>query len=394
MRSLLVILGAAGIYGWAQFLLSFHHITLFGPSHNAPGTDWMVYYGAINAFIGDHTAIVYDSFQFTDYLNATFAPWLSAPLPFHPWLYPPTFLLVLLPFACVPFGVSYAAFQIVTFAGLAGSLWRTTKKKIEQWTPIFSLLLCPAASINVFAGQNALMTGALLVGGCRLLERRPFLGGAVLGLLGFKPQFCLMVPVALVAARNWRGLLSAVATGAIAALLTLPIFGLTPWLEWARLLAAPSPEFYQNWLEWSRMYGLSVYTCTVLLGGTNGLANAAQLAAVLIAGIAVYWSFSRRFHQTLQITVLLSATVLAAPHLSPYDLVLVAVAVTLYVLRYRECGFLPGEIAIAACLWLIPLANPPRATPMGLLTPPSGRRSHCLRCASWNSGTLARLEPA
>jgi alpha-1,2-mannosyltransferase len=94
--------------------------------HRAPT---MVYYGAINAFIGDHTAIVYDSFQFTDYLNATFAPWLSAPLPFHPWLYPPTFLLVLLPFACVPFGVSYAAFQIVTFAGLAGSLWRTTKKK-------------------------------------------------------------------------------------------------------------------------------------------------------------------------------------------------------------------------------------------------------------------------
>lgn len=188
MRSLLVILGAAGIYGWAQFLLSFHHITLFGPSHNAPGTDWMVYYGAINAFVGDHTAIVYDSFQFTDYLNATFAPWLSAPLPFHPWLYPPTFLLVLLPFACVPFGVSYAAFQIVTFAGLAGSLWRSTKKKVEQWTPIFSLLLCPAASINVFAGQNAFMTGALLVGGCRLLERRPFLGGAVLGLLGYKPQ--------------------------------------------------------------------------------------------------------------------------------------------------------------------------------------------------------------
>jgi hypothetical protein len=62
------------------------------------------------------------------------------------------------------------------------------EEKVEQWTPIFSLLLCPAASINLFAGQNAFMTGALLVGGCRLLERRPFLGGAVLGLLGYKPQ--------------------------------------------------------------------------------------------------------------------------------------------------------------------------------------------------------------
>jgi len=32
--------------------------------------------------------------------------------------------------------------------------------------------------------------------------------------------------------------MSAVATGAIAALLTLPIFGLTPWMKWATLLAA------------------------------------------------------------------------------------------------------------------------------------------------------------
>jgi len=35
-----------------------------------------------------------------------------------------------------------------------------------------------------------------------------------------------------------QGAMSAVATGAIAALLTLPIFGLAPWLEWATLLAA------------------------------------------------------------------------------------------------------------------------------------------------------------
>ena len=365
MPLLLALLGAAGLYGWAQFLLSFHHIALFGASHNAPGTDWMVYYGASQADL----AMVYDGFRFTDYLNAIFGAYLSAPLPFHPWLYPPIFLLVLLPFGLLSFGASYAAFQMVSFAGLAAALWHGAKDRIERWSPVLMLALCPAASINVFAGQNAFMTAGLMVGGVRLMERRPLIAGAMLGMLSYKPQFCLLVPVALVAARSWRGMLGAIGGGAAVVLLTLPVFGYMPWLEWAKLIMAPSPAFHSDWLEWSRMYGLSVYTCVILLGGSNGVANAAQAASLLVAGIAVYWSFSRCLHATLRVSMLLAATVLAAPHVSPYDLVPVAVAVTLCFLRYRKTGFLPGEVTVLACLWLIPLANPPRATPVGLLTP-------------------------
>jgi hypothetical protein len=369
MWLLLILLGAAGIYGWAQFILSFHHIALFGPSHNAPGTDWMVYYGAIRAAVSGNLALVYDSFRFTDYLNASFRSWLSSPLPFHPWLYPPTFLLLLLPFGYLSFGVSYAAFQAITFAGLAAAIWRGARDRSAAWLPVLALGLCPAASINVFAGQNAFMTGGLLVGGVRLLEHNPYLAGVLLGILTYKPQFCLMIPVALVAARAWRALLTTIATAVAVALITIPVFGIAPWIHWVSLLATPSADFYQNWMEWSRMYGLSVYTCVALIGGTNGVANAAQLAAFLLAAVVVYWSFSRPMHAVLRMTVLLAATILAAPHVSPYDLVLLTIAATLYFLRYNDSGFLPGEIVVMACVWLIPLANPPRATPVGLLTP-------------------------
>ena len=47
-------------------------------------------------------------------------------------------------------------------------------------------------------------TAALFGGGLSLLERRPLLAGGLLGLLIYKPQLGLLIPVALLAGRHWR----------------------------------------------------------------------------------------------------------------------------------------------------------------------------------------------
>src|SRR5437588_863727 len=83
----------------------------------------------------------------------------------------------------------------------------------------------PAAAINAGMGQNAFLMAALLVGGFRVLRTCPALGGAILGLLTMKPQFWLLVPVALAAGREWRALLWSVATAIGLALLSLAMFG-------------------------------------------------------------------------------------------------------------------------------------------------------------------------
>ncbi|WP_029586365.1 glycosyltransferase 87 family protein [Bradyrhizobium sp. URHD0069] len=60
-----------------------------------------------------------------------------------------------------------------------------------------------AVFINAVGGQNSTWTAALFGGGLSPLERRPLLAGGLLGLLIYKPQLGLLIPVAL-AGRHWR----------------------------------------------------------------------------------------------------------------------------------------------------------------------------------------------
>jgi hypothetical protein len=53
-------------------------------------------------------------------------------------------------------------------------------------------------------GQNSTWTPGLFGGGLSLLERRPLLAGGLLGLLIYKLQLGLLIPVALLAGRHWR----------------------------------------------------------------------------------------------------------------------------------------------------------------------------------------------
>src|SRR6202040_2051167 len=170
-----LVCAAAGLYGWAIFVTTFHHDGLIGPRYNGPGTDWLVVYAAARAFFDGNLALIFDGHRFTAHQNQMFAAWLSGQLPFHPWLYPPHFLLLALPFALVPFGWSYALFMAITGAALVATIWRHAPPDYRRWLQVASLLLCPAASITVIAGQNAFLTAALLVGGFALLRRRPVL---------------------------------------------------------------------------------------------------------------------------------------------------------------------------------------------------------------------------
>ena len=193
----------ASLYSWAIFLSTFSHPGAIGLDLNAPGTDWMVFYGAARSFFAGKLDQIFDGERFTGYLNAAFSGWLTKPLPYRPWVYPPTYLLLLLPFGKLTFAVSYFAFQLVSAVLLGLVLcWKADRPRARAFI-IWSALLSPAASINVAMGQNAFLSSALLVGGWRVLRRNPLLGGAVLGMLTVKPQFGLLLPVALLAAREW-----------------------------------------------------------------------------------------------------------------------------------------------------------------------------------------------
>src|SRR5436305_707287 len=69
----------------------------------------------------------------------------------------------------------------------------------------------PAAFFNVYGGQNAYFTAALLAGGLLVLDRRPVIGGICFGCLAYKPHMAMLVPFALAASGRWRSFAAAAA---------------------------------------------------------------------------------------------------------------------------------------------------------------------------------------
>lgn len=364
----LAVCGAFGAYGWAVFAASFAHDGSIGPRHNAPGADFMVFYAAARSYLEGNLPLLFDGARFTAHLNAMFADRLSAPLPFQPWMYPPPYLLFLLPFALLPFGLAYAAFLTGTFAGLAAAVAAVIPRH-RRAAHTLSLLLCPAASAVAVAGQNGFLSAALLIGGFGLLDSSPVAGGMLLGALTFKPQMGLMVPVALVAARRWRTLASAAATTVFLAAVSLAVFGADIWANWIGLLLGPPNESYRQWAELSRPFGNSVSVCALLLGASETLANALQLLAVLVGAAAVWRAFRRPMASDWRMAVILAAAILAAPSVAVYDMVVLAMAAGLLFSRGLRDGFRPGEHVVLLAAWLAPLFNPPRVSIPGLLTP-------------------------
>jgi hypothetical protein len=267
---------------------------------------------------------------------------------------------------------SYAVGQAVSLAALVGALARSYGQEAQRfWILAAAMLLAPATSNNVMAGQNGLLICALFVLGFPMLEAQPFLAGAILGLASFKPQILLMAPFALIGARNWRAIAGAAASSVALAALSALIFGPQVWITWIQLMLHPRHDVAITGIEWGRLWDDSVYTCAQLLGLTKAGANLVQAVATLGAGALVYLSFRRPLGPERRFAIFLVASVVAAPHVSGYDLVLLALAAALVVGELLEADFRPLTLALPLMLWLAPFYTPPRVDPFAFALPPA-----------------------
>ncbi|HXQ51799.1 MAG TPA: glycosyltransferase 87 family protein [Stellaceae bacterium] len=339
---------AAGLIGWVGVVLTRNSIDVFMQ-------DWAVYYAAGTAAREGKFALLFDFQRFTDYQYATLGPWLIAPPHLHPWLYPPPYLLLLAPLSLLPFAASYASFLLATGAAAVAALaWRGAGR-VMDWPRGLMLLVFPATFIDALTGQNALLSTALLVGGVRLLERAPAWAGAVLGLLAYKPQLFLLVPVALIAARAWRALAAAALAAAALVLASAAVFSLPSWLLWLDEMAGAETPAYAAWRADTFLRGYSLDVCASLLGLPGPVAMAAQIAASLAAAASVWWVWRRPGAAEARLAVLLVASIVATPHLQAYDMVPLAAAL---ILMFRVSGIGLGEFVLFAAVWLLPLLRP------------------------------------
>lgn len=359
LAAVAILCGALGVGGWTFY---------FGAFAGVLGEGWMVFYNAVRLYFEGQVGLLYDGVQSTALLNARFAHWLAHPLPLHPWLYPPHALLLLLPFGWLPFAPAGILFLTLGFAATVAATWRFAATGVERAIHAVSLVLCPAAAFTVCLGQNTFVTGALLLAGFGTVRRRPILGGALLGIVTYKPQLCLMVPVALIAARQWKALAAAAGAALLLAAASVALFGIEPWRAWIALMTEPN-AVYTQWESIARINGQSIYTYASLLGAPAVLANLAQALAVIGSAGCVFWCYRRPMVDDLRLAVLLAATILAAPHVIDYDTLLLGIAATLFFVRGYADGFRFGEITVAVLVWASPLINPPTVFRLGFVTP-------------------------
>jgi alpha-1,2-mannosyltransferase len=355
-----------GLYGWALLAATASgHDGAIGPRFNAPGADWVIFLAAARAFFTRDLVHIYDQLWITQAVNSQFAHWLSGPEPFPLFPYPPVYLLLVLPFALLPVAASLALSQLAQFAALAWALRRFAPDRSYLFV-LAGALLAPAASNNVLAGSNAVLVAALIVGGIALLETCPLAAGALLGLMIFKPQFFPLLPVTLIAARQGRAFAALCASAAAFTLLSVAVFGPHLWLDWINVYLHPQHVAGVNATDWGHMWDESVSTCATLLGAPRWAALGAQALVAVVALAAVWRAFA--MGHPARLAVLLCAALLASPHVSNYDLILLAVAALAYVRGLAESSR-PLALMLPLAAFAAPLFNPPRTMPLGLVTP-------------------------
>ena len=205
----------------------------------------------------------------------------------YPFAYPPSFLLLTWPLALVQRSL---AFGIWSVASLAAYLAATVQKPWRR--PIALLILfAPATALTLETGQDGLFMAALLYGGCRLLPRRPVLAGVLFGLVSCKPQFGLLLPVALLAARQWRTIAAAAVTVLATVVASAAAFGWGMWVRWIMALWQLSGFVAGR----ARLYPLmpTVTDALHMLGAGPLPRVLAQTAATLLAGLCIWLCWRR-----------------------------------------------------------------------------------------------------
>ena len=129
--------------------------------------DFLVFHAAGRAWLEGQGALIYDSDALTAFQNALYADRLPGEVRFRPFFYPPTWLLMLLPFAALAVGRAYALFLSGT-AALA-----TVLEGRHDWKGWLAILVSPAAVWVALTGQNTFLSLALFYGGFRLLDAMP-----------------------------------------------------------------------------------------------------------------------------------------------------------------------------------------------------------------------------
>ena len=339
----------------AVCLWSFYAWNLVTPglrdrSGNLKGTDFLHFY-TLGALAAEHRGTDLYDMNAQSALAAQRVPEAAGIRYLH--MYPPQVSLLFAPLSYLPYAWALAVWwfcSAVIYGACCFYFWRASPKLREYGGLVALLALAFPAFFHLIAwGQtSALALACFTLMFFLLRAKKEFLAGLALGCLIFKPQLGLAAAVIFLSIGAWKVLAGATLSAVVELSIGILYYGLEPFRRWLSVMwhirnALPlvEPKLYQT-------HSLRTFWSMLLPWDDFSLALYV-LSAVAVLTLTVFVWRRKESSLALQYSCLMFATVLVAPHLTVYDLVILA----------------PAFLLLAD--WLIAHTSNESSNPLGML---------------------------
>jgi hypothetical protein len=311
---------------WSAYLYDFSTAGLRDRNGLIKGTDFLHFY-TLGALALRHQGEWLYGGQAQSRLAAQLVPG-SAGTFFLP-LYGPQVSLLFAPFAQLTYGwalLAWLELNVVIYFSCCYLVWKSCQNlQGDRWTVFVAAAGFPGFFHLLAWGQSSglalvCFTGALLA----LRKNRPWLAGAAIGCLFFKPQLALASAVIFVLAGEGRVVLGAITSAAVQLIVAWAAYGTEVMRSYVaalwqvrEVLPLLEPRPYQTHCLrtfWSMLIPWTPFAVALYFICAGG---------VLLIAIR---SWKKQAALPLRYSLLLFATVLVSPHLTVYDLVILAPA--------------------------------------------------------------------
>ena len=347
---------------WGVCALDFATPGLFDRAGNIKFQDFLPLYASARMIAHGRTSELYDQRA----LAAEESRIIGQPLAVRlPNLYGPQVSLLFVPFSRLPFLTAasiWAALSLLIYGGCVYAVFRLCPSlaPYSRIVAVAAMAFPPLFHFFVRAQVSALVLACFTAAFLAFRSRHDWIAGIALGLLVFKPQFLIAIPLVLLLARSWAcfsGLaISASAQLAFARVYFGPVvmrayvetlWHISRWIGNVELDLAPI-----------QMHSLRSFWALLIPWST------AALALYLISSIVIIWIAAASWKSSSPLALRFAAPTLAAvlvnPHLFVYDLLVLASALLL-VVEWSVSNVQRHSVALLALSYLafiLPLFGP------------------------------------
>jgi hypothetical protein len=313
-----------GLTLWSLYFWTIATPGLRDRNGNLKGTDFLHFYTLGSLALERRGADLYD-IDAQAALAAQRVP-AAAGIRYLP-LYPPQVSLLFMPFASLSYPWALALWWLCSasiYALCCWAVWRLCPRLGQHGSTVIILAAAFPAFFNLIAwGQtSAIALACFTIFFFLMRQKRDFLAGLVLGCLIFKPQLGLAAGILFVLLGAWRTVVGAILSALAQLSIGVLYYGIAPLRTWFSMLsnlrglsALLEPKPYQTHCLrtfWSMLIPWNLLSTVLYLIS----------AAIVIVWTVLVWKRSQDW--ALRFSSLLLATVLVAPHLTVYDLVILA----------------------------------------------------------------------